>query len=236
MLVERGGKVILECHGDLLRLFKSIKGIALVARGAALPEFDVVCELARIPAIVGLDEAALNSRMPYLSPYKSAHAAFRDELTAMGPRRKVGLLWAPPTALKGNAPNLIAAKHLAPLLTRSDLIFVNLQTGPARSELATIAAANGIVDWTDRLKDLADYAAVIGCLDLLVAIDSPIAHLGGAMARRVWTLLPAEGANWRWGLSREETYWYPKMRLFRQQLAGDWASVIERINAGIVFK
>jgi ADP-heptose:LPS heptosyltransferase len=106
--------------------------------------------------------------------------------------------------------------------------FFSLQKGKAEEESKTAIAKMGIVDWADELKDFADTAALIVNLDLVVSVDTAIVHLAGAMGKPVWTLLPF-ASDWRWLVGREDSPWYPTMRLFRQALIGDWGWVVQRV-------
>jgi ADP-heptose:LPS heptosyltransferase len=105
--------------------------------------------------------------------------------------------------------------------------FFSLQIQSPQNAPASLREA-GLVDFTDRITDFADTAALVAELDLIISVDTAVAHLAGALGRPVWTLLPF-APDWRWGLDREDTPWYPTMRLFRQPALGDWASVISRM-------
>jgi hypothetical protein len=120
--------------------------------------------------------------------------------------------------------------QLAPLAQVPGVRFFSLQIGEAAAEakIKTPPAGMELVDWTNELKDFADTAALIANLDLVIAVDTAVAHLAGAMGKPVWTLLPFV-AEWRWLLDRQDSPWYPSMRLFRQSSRGDWDSVVARV-------
>jgi hypothetical protein len=117
---------------------------------------------------------------------------------------------------------------LAPLGQAPGVRFFSLQKGEAAAEAKTPPAGMELTDWTEELKDFADTAALIANLDLVIAVDTAVVHLAGAMGKPVWTLLPYV-PDWRWLLQRQDSPWYPSMRLFRHPSRGDWDSVITRV-------
>ena len=119
------------------------------------------------------------------------------------------------------------ASCLQPLVETGGTTFFSLQVGSAAKDLDALAGG-AVHDLAPEIDDFADTAAIIASLDLVISVDTAVAHLAGALGRPVWLLLPFVG-EWRWLLDREDTPWYPTMRLFRQKAPGDWAGVVERV-------
>jgi len=122
----------------------------------------------------------------------------------------------------------MSLRKLLPLLKIEGVEFVSLQVGPESGQIRRLPAASGITDPTGDIQHFADTAALLMQLDLVISVDTAVAHLAGALGRPVWTML-AFAADWRWMLGRTDSPWYPTMRLFRQKCAGDWDSVIAEV-------
>jgi len=140
-------------------------------------------------------------------------------------------VWAGNAAHTNDANRSIDPGLLMPLMQIPGISMYSLQVG--RDGEAKTVFGDAVTDLASELKDFADTAAVIGNLDLVVSVDTSVAHLAGAMGRPVWTLLPFM-PDWRWLLDREDSPWYPSMRLFRQHTIGDWDGVIKRLSAAII--
>jgi hypothetical protein len=123
----------------------------------------------------------------------------------------------------------IPLKEFLPLLQTADCDFFSLQVGPRAADLAALPAGIPVADIGSRVRDFADTAAVMRQLDVIISVDTAALHLAGALARPAWGLLPY-APDWRWLLQREDTPWYPTLRLFRQVALGDWAGVINRLR------
>ncbi|MBL8700354.1 MAG: tetratricopeptide repeat protein [Alphaproteobacteria bacterium] len=233
-IVQRlGATVILEVPRELIRLFAPIaaQGIRLVKRGAPLPHFDVHCPLLSIPGALGCDLTSIPADVPYLGVDPGTLAAWRARLPAEG-TLKVGLVWAG-NPQHGNDHNR-SFRPLAfkPLFAVPGVRYFSLQKQRRTGDDADLAALGPITDLGPELKDFADTAAALSALDLLVAADTSIVHLAGALARPVWTMVPYS-PDWRWLLAREDTPWYPTMRLLRQPRERDWGSVMARVARDI---
>jgi hypothetical protein len=140
--------------------------------------------------------------------------------------RKVGLAWAGNPLHFRDRLRSISPGEISPLAAVSGVHFFRLQKGQGRSARTEILS-NTFIDWTDELSDFADTAALIANLDLVIAADTSIAHLAGAMGKPVWVLLPYV-PDWRWMLNRSDSPWYPTMRLFRQPTPGDWRTPVRQ--------
>jgi Flp pilus assembly protein TadD len=236
LVATDGGKIILECQPELQRPFRQLApDVPVLARGQTLPAFDVHCPLLSLPRVFSTDLTNMPRNVPYLHADTAGVAIWREPLSGLGssirpavPALKVGLAWAGrPTHTNDRNRSLMLAT-LAPLAEIPGVQFYPVQKGEAAAEANTPPAGMELVDVTEQLKDFADTAALMAGLDLVISVDTAVAHLAGALAKPAWTLLPFV-PDWRWGLESETTPWYPTMRLFRQPKLGDWDSVIQRV-------
>jgi len=227
---ERGGDVILECQPELHRLLEGIAGADRVAApGEGSRHFDLQVPLLSLPGIFETDLASLPaSPIPYLSAPTSAARSWRARLR--GPGLAVGLVWAGSPSHINDRNRSLALQALAPL-DRVPCRYYSLQKGAAALG-GERPAGPALVDLAPELGDFADTAGCLAALDLLVSVDTAPVHLAGALGRPVWNLLPS-APDWRWMLDRNDSPWYPSMRLFRQPRPGDWASVIGEVAAAL---
>jgi tetratricopeptide (TPR) repeat protein len=238
MLARRGAKVIIAVPTALGRLMRSLQGIhQVVSPDDALPEFDLHCPLLSLPLAFGTTEATIPWRVPYLEADADAIERWQRVIPSAGDGGlRVGLVWA--GARRAGQPHAAAIDRrrsmtlaaLAPLAEVPGCVFVSLQLGPPARQ--TAAAPFPLVDVADRLTDFADTAALIEVLDLVVTVDTAVAHLAGALGKPVW-LLNRFDACWRWPRDRDDSAWYPTMRLFRQTSPGDWDAVARRVAAAL---
>lgn len=235
MVKARGGRVILRTPQVLLSLMQTVAGVDdVVSDATAAPAFDVHVPLLSLPLIFDTRIDTVPAATPYVTPDPDLVARWRERLRERlgdnpGRGMSVGLVWQGNPGHLNDQRRSIRLDLLRTLLDCPRARFVSLQIGRGREQLA---------DFDDRILDtgaqidaasFADAAAIIGNLDLVISIDSAIAHLAGAMGKPVWILL-ANGSDWRWLRDRNDTPWYPQARLFRQTRPGDWAEVIGRLN------
>ncbi len=229
LVQQRGGKIIVECPAGLQRLFQTMTASCqIVAEGQPLPAFDLQCPLLTLPRVFQTNLANIPETVPYLHADTELSRTWQHRLADQSPAVNVGLAWAGSPIHKNDRNRSMKLARLAPLGQIPGARFVSLQKGEAAAEAKSPPANVELVDWTEELNDFADTAALIANLDLVIAVDTAVVHLGGAMAKPVWTLLPFV-TDWRWLLEREDSPWYPSMRLFRQSSWGDWDSVITRV-------
>jgi Flp pilus assembly protein TadD len=229
LVARRGGRIVLECQAELQRLFQTIAGgCQIVARGQPLPAFDLHCPLLSLPWVFGTTLASVPKEVPYLHPDAKDAGKWQHRLAGHSPFVKVGLGWAGNPRNKTDRNRSITLARLAPLGQMPGVKAFSLQKGAAAAEAKTPPPGMELIDWTEELKDFADTAALIANLDLVIAVDTAVAHLAGAMGKPVWTLLPFV-PDWRWLLERQDSPWYPSMRLFRQPSSGDWNGVIAQV-------
>ncbi len=229
LVAQRGGKIIVECHTELRRLFQTIAGTSqIVTRGQPLPAFDLHCPLLSLPRVFGTTLASIPQVVPYLSPDPALAEAWRQKLGAPGRELRVGLAWAGNPKFKGDRTRSLNLQQLSPLANARGVKFYSLQKGRAGEQTKNPPAGLEMLDLGPELNDFADTAAVMSQMDLIITTDTSVPHLAGALGRPVWVMLQFV-PDWRWLLEREDSPWYPSMRLFRQPSRGDWDSVITRV-------
>jgi Tfp pilus assembly protein PilF len=225
-LLERGANVVLETYMPLARLIQqSMPEIRIVVAGAPLPGFDVHFPLLSLPAAFGTNLATIFASASYLSVPVETVRTWGRRFAEGNRSLRVGLAWAGRSTHINDRNRSMPLKQLAPLKDIAGATFYSLQKGPARAQIAQSAFAGQLIDWTDKLDDFADTAALIANLDLVITVDTAVAHLAGAVGKPTWVLLPTP-PDWRWLLKRSDSPWYPTMQLFRQDRAGDWDGVI----------
>ena len=227
LVAERGARVIFEVQKPLLRLFGSLPGPEkVIAQGDDLPESDFYIPLLSLPLAFGTTLASIPSRVPYLH----APAVAKPSITgpsSIGPR--IGLCWAGNPAYPNDHNRSIPLSALQPLLDVPGARFVSLQKKFRSGDEEILAGRDNVDVRSDRNgKDFADTAALVAGFDLVITVDTAVAHLAGALGRPVWVLLPFS-AHWTWLREREDSPWYPTARLFRQPRIGDWDSVVARV-------
>ena len=226
-----GLRVIIEAPKPLVRLLRSLSGVDLVMQyGADLPAFDFHCPMLSLPLALGTTVATIPGATPYLCADAARAAFWRARLSAIagdGPR--IGLVWAgnPGVCLPAKAAmdrrRSLSLEQMAPLVEIPGMHFFNLQKdGPASP------GRFPLVDVMGEMGDFADTAALIVNLDLVISVDTAVAHLAGALGKPVW-LLNRFDTCWRWLTGRRDSPWYPTLRLYRQPRPGDWGAVLAEV-------
>ncbi len=227
LVAARGGRIVLACQRELVRLFDGLPGVErIMTFGDPVSQFDFHCPLLNLPLAFSTDLNSIPAQTPYLRPDPKLADRWKLKIDARPPRLKVGLVWAGGSGHKLNRLRSIALPRLAPLADVSGVQFFSLQKGPAAGQPRPPGL--NMFDWTGELHDFADTAGLLANLDLVITVDTAVAHLAGAMGIRTWVLLPVV-PDWRWMLNREDSPWYPTLRLFRQKSRGDWAGVIQAV-------
>jgi len=235
LLARRGANVILQCQPSLKALLATLPGApAIHCQPEPLPDFDFHCSLLSLPRIMGTTVETIPAGIPYLSAEPALANAWRQRLATISAKWKVGIAWAGNPDHQRDFDRSCGLAALAPLASVPDVALISLQKGPAAAETATPPPGMTLHDFTSDLATFAETAALIANLDLVIAVDTSVAHLAGALGKPVWTLL-AFAPDWRWLLNRNDSPWYPTMRLFRQTTPGDWTDVIQ-IAAGALRK
>jgi hypothetical protein len=217
LVAQRGGRVLVEMHEPLLRLMQSVKGVSgVVAIGRELPEFDVQVAMMSLPGI-------FRTRMetiPREGAYVRVNEAAREEVTL-----RVGICWAG-SASPMARHRAMPAEMMRKLGEVKGVAFYSLQ----KERTGELPMA--MIDPVPDVKDFADTAKLIAKLDLVISVDTAVAHLAGAMGKKTWVMLPSV-ADWRWFVNRDDSPWYPTMRLYRQKVRGEWEEVTERVAADL---
>jgi hypothetical protein len=197
---------------------------------ARLPQFDYECPLMSLPAVFGTTIETVPWPGAYLGAEPELIAEKRARFTGVsGVRRlRVGLAWAGNPRYKADRLRSVQLPTLLPLLRNSSIAWVSLQKGSAAEQIAALPEDVELADGSSRDHDLAETAALISQLDMVMTTDTSIAHLAGAMGKPTWILLPHLG-DWRWMQRIETTPWYPTARLFRQSSPGDWDGLVQRV-------
>ena len=238
LLAGRGAHVAVAVPPALTRLMRTVPGVAEIPDGAApVPRHDFHCSFNGLPRAF---ETTLET-IPRDVPYLAADPVLTREwarLLPTGPALRVGLVWAGQarpwlagfTGLDQRRSTGLAT--LAPLAAVPGVRFVSLQQGPAARETNTQAGGLALLDIMAEVRDFADTAAIVANLDLVISVDTSVVHLAGALGRPVF-LLDRYDNCWRWLSGREDSPWYPSLRIFRQARPGDWAPVIARVTAAL---
>jgi tetratricopeptide (TPR) repeat protein len=233
LVVARGGTAILQVQEPAERLMSSLAavqaGLVETARlGGVTPEFDLECPLMSLPAVFGTTVDTVPWPGAYLGAERGEASEKRRLFPAVGSGLRVGLAWAGNPRYKADGLRSVNLGTLLPLLRTPGFTWISLQKGEAAGQLASFPDDVYVWDGSDRDRDLAETAALLATLDLVITTDTCIAHLAGAMGKPVWIMLPHLG-DWRWMQETEKTPWYPTARLLRQRAPGDWTELVERV-------
>ncbi len=231
-VAKRGGSVIVECPIELSTILRGVEGInRIITKGDSWPSYDVQSSIMSLPLIFGTTPDTIPSQ-PYLSVPPDRIAAWRERLGNPDARHRVGIVWAGRPEHKNDRRRSMRLDQFAPLTEIKSANFFTLQKGPAAAQAATPPPGMSLIDFTSDLHDFVETAALITNLDLVICVDTSIAHLAGAIGKPVWLLLP-HAPDWRWMLNRTDTPWYPTMRLFRQPSPGDWPAVMADVTRAL---
>jgi len=224
----RGGRRILECQPGLKKLLEGVPEFdAVYGEGEDLPEFDVHAPLLSLPHIFGTTMETIPSDIPYIQGPENSEIS--EKISSRANHLKVGLVWAGNPGHTNDRNRSIPLASFEPIFDLKGIQFYSLQVGEGRKQIGHFHYQDKIIDLN---PDFSATASAIDQLDLVISVDTSIAHLSGAMGRPTWTLLPFV-PDWRWLMNRDDTPWYPGMRLFRQPEIGDWESVILKVSESL---
>jgi tetratricopeptide (TPR) repeat protein len=230
-LAASGATVVLEVQSELKALMKTLEGAAaIVARGEEAPPFDVHCPLGSLPLALQTEPGTVPAPIPYLAADDTRMAKWSARIETL-PRPRVGIAWSGNPNHDNDRNRSIAFARLAPLFA-VPASFISIQRDVRGEDAAPLASEKRVTHIGDELEDFGDTAAVLALCDLVIAVDTAVVHLAGAMGRTVWVLVPF-APDWRWGRDGETTPWYPTARLFRQTSLDDWDGVIARVAAAL---
>jgi FkbM family methyltransferase len=229
----RGATVLVwTATAALKNLARGFPGVDIVlGPDERSPDFDYYIYLLSLPRVFGTDINTIPAEVPYLQVEPERVARLAPFLGQPGPRR-IGLVWAGNPRHPNDRYRSIPLESLAPLAHLDGVRYFSLQKGVESEALKSFAPGCELVDLGPELDDFCDTAALVSQLDLVICVDTAVAHLAGALGKPVW-LLVAQPADWRWLEEREDSPWYPTMRLFRQRRRGDWGEVVERVATAL---
>jgi tetratricopeptide (TPR) repeat protein/ADP-heptose:LPS heptosyltransferase len=231
-VAELGASVILEVPSPLAPLLEHLEGVStLIRQGNALPDFDVQCPLLSLPLALETTLDSIPSPQGYLSAAPAKVAQWRGML---GEQRapRVGLAWSGSAVHKNDHNRSISFLEMVRHLP-AEFEYVSLQKDLRETDRQALAANPNVVNFSDALSDFSDTAALCACMDVVVSVDSSVAHLSGALGKSAWILLPHH-PDWRWLMEREDSPWYASVRLYRQTGIGDWDGVLRRVRADLI--
>jgi hypothetical protein len=224
-----GYKVSVLTHAPLKSLFREQSWLENVYEpGEARPNFDEYCPLLSLPLVLHQGEAPAQGNGAYLEP-SPARREWASTLLGKERKPRVGLVWSGSPLHPNNARRSLDLAAFCPLLGESSLNFIALQKEWSAADRQACKRVPLLRDLSGDLRDFADTAAVIRELDLVITVDTAVAHLAGALGVPVWILLPF-AADWRWRLARKDSPLYPSARLYRQNSPGDWSGVLAEIS------
>lgn len=229
MIEALGARIIMEVHSAaLMKLFSAaFTNARIILRGNQLPEYDFYCPLMSLPLAFGTNATSIPAPIPYLYASPDRNKFWQDRLGKKS-KPRIGLVWSGATQNKSGHYRSMPLSLLAAGLDYKRYDFFALQT-EIREGDKTVLASSRILSLAAELKDFMDTASVISEMDLVITIDTSVAHLAGALGKPTWVLL-AFAPDFRWLLNRENSPWYPTAKLFRQQKPDDWESVIKKIK------
>jgi tetratricopeptide (TPR) repeat protein/glycosyltransferase involved in cell wall biosynthesis len=242
LVAERVGRVVVKCRDALVPLFAGAPEIATVAEIVSdrdpLPKFDVHASLLSLPKILGITLETIPDQVPYLSVDRQTiqQHSLPTEAT---PNLKIGMVWASgyfnhnPNAAKQYQLKSLSLLLWISLLTIPGTRFYSLQLGKDAQEISWLNLRERVADLSDRIDDFADTAAFVTQMDLVISVDTAVAHLAAAMAKPTWVLLPF-APDWRWLSDRDDSPWYPTMRLFRQSEPQQWQGTIQQVRDELI--
>jgi tetratricopeptide (TPR) repeat protein len=235
LLAGRGAQVDAWVAPELLTLMRTVPGIARVIDAAPDDDdiahrYDFWCDTLSLPS--RFPNTPIPAGTPYMRVDPALASAWRDRVRMLAPhaRRRVGLVWAGNPRHRFDAYRSLALDALSPLASLKDIGWFAIQKGPAAAQTENVALFWPMHAVGDELHDFAHTAALIENLDLVITVDTSVAHLAGALGKPVWILLAAH-ADWRWGADGGGSAWYPSARLFRQTTPGDWRGVVAQLVA-----
>jgi FkbM family methyltransferase len=227
ILAAQGARVIFAVPPQLRRLMQGLEGVAqLIVAFRPMPAFDFHVPLLSVPRHLGI---ALD-KIPASVPYLRAPTSTTPLPAPLGTRVKVGIVWAGSPQHSNDRNRSLSLQEMLPLAAIPGVTLYSLQAGPRVGDIAKVAHPALVRDLSRHLNDFADTASVVANLDLIVCADTSVAHLAAALGRPVWVLMPFS-PDWRWLIGREDTPWYPTLRMFRQTEPGRWDDVVARVVA-----
>ncbi len=232
---RRVGDIAIACSVELQPVVAQLPGLGLIFdHWERRPEFAAYIPLSGLPRLAGTELATIPAAIPYLRASEPKRTAWAERLAALAPvgQRRIGIAWAGRATHHNDRNRSVSLAHFAPLSDIPGVSLMSLQKGPMQAQIGSYWERAPLFNLGPEIRDFADTMAIIDRLDLVVTVDTSIAHLAGAMGKPVWVMLPY-APDWRWLLDRDDSPWYPTARLFRQAADRSWEPVVARIAAEI---
>ena len=230
LVADLGAKVILEVPQPLTGLMQGLDGISqLVIKGEELPFFDYQCPLLSLPLAFKTNLDTIPNKSGYINLYNHTNKIIEWN-ARLGPKLKprVGLVWSGNPHHKNDHNRSLLLRDILPFLP-NQFEYISLQKEIREIDKLTLDSNSHILNFAGHLNDFLDTSALIDNLDLVISVDTSVAHLSGAFGKKTLLLLPYV-PDWRWLLDRDDSPWYPSIKLYRQTFIGDWNSVLERVK------
>ncbi|MBV8097382.1 MAG: tetratricopeptide repeat protein, partial [Acetobacteraceae bacterium] len=227
IVAKLGARVVVQASVPVVTLLETLDRVAeVVHAGGALPDVDYYCPLMSLPLEFGTTLETIPKDVPYLAPTADRIAHMRGRV-GNAPRPRVGIAWSGNPKYANDRKRSVPVALLEPLCAAAGSLHV-LQKDVPDADRAVLNSWANVYDHSETIVDLAGTAAMASLMDVIVSVDTSVAHVAGAIAHPVWLMLPF-APDWRWLLKREDSLWYPTARLFRQRALGDWEDVVERV-------
>ncbi|MHA1539822.1 MAG: tetratricopeptide repeat protein [Alphaproteobacteria bacterium] len=228
-----GSKIIIECHAPLVRLLSNFEGVdQVLLREEEHPHFDLQIPYLTLPAVFKETLITMPQKVPYIVPPESAESAKVKEGFARDKNLKVGLVWAGNPKHKNDKNRSSSLENLRKILDMENITFYSLQKGERVKDIETLGLQDKIINLDHKIDDFLDTAHIINNLDLVITVDTSVAHLTGALGKPLWVMLPFS-CDWRWMTNRDDSPWYPSARLFRQDKKKEWKTLIPALRDGL---
>jgi hypothetical protein len=230
---ERCPEIVLACSAEMKPIMEAMfPGVQLINRWDDCPDHAAFIPLSGLPRLHGTRLDTIPGATPYMHADPALAKDWRGRLDARIPQglRRVGIAWAGRPTHNNDLNRSITLQTLAPIAALDGIALVSLQKGPATAQIASYAGTTPLIDLDKEIGDFADTMAIIDGLDLVVTVDTAIGHFAGAMGKPAWIMLPY-APDWRWLLSRDDTPWYPSLRLFRNSAPKRWDLLVPEVAA-----
>lgn len=231
----RAADIAVACSAEIRAVVAQQPGVRLMFdHWDRRPDFAAFCPLSGLPRLAGTRLDTIPADIPYLSADPHKRARWAERLAALAPRgyRRIGLVWAGRPSHTNDRNRSLALAALAPLAELPRTVLISLQKGSGQAQIGRYWGRAPLVNLGPEIADYADTMAILDSLDLVVTVDTSVAHLAGAMGKEVWILLPF-APDWRWLLGRADSPWYPSARLYRQPAPGRWEAVVAAVAAAL---
>jgi hypothetical protein len=231
-LKNRGARVLLAVHHSLRALFETLDSVdAFINKGEALPSFDYHCPLLSLPLALQTDIDSIPKSPAYLRAESGKMSEWAKRL-GVKTKPRIGVVWSSTSKFKGDAQRSMTFSQFQQALPPSDFQYICLQKEIKESDLLSFSERQDVAFYGDQLHDFSDTAALVENLDLIISTCTSVPHLSGAMGKPTWVIL-GHVPDWRWMLHRDDSPWYPSVKLYRQDASWQWDAVVDRVRQNL---